>query len=669
MTQPPSNQPPGFGAPNPDSDVPPVPPAPPQAPAAPPTAPATPVAPATPPQSPAAPPGAQQQPPAASGPTPPAGQPGQPAQPGGPYGYPQQPGPYGQPAQPGPYGQQPGPYGSPQQPSPYNQPAQPAQPGGPYGYPQQPGPYAQQPGPYGQQQNPYGGAGYPTAQAPMQGMPLTGPADGGAGGGGGKNPFKGKPGVIVAAAAAALLVIGGGTWLALGSGDDGKPVANPTESPVGPKPTASVDKGDGKGDGDDGSADNLNAQRESGEAKVEWLLKNNVDVPRNGSTVFGPWIVGDTVVKAMYKGIDGYSLADGSAKWHVDVPFELCAAPPEPSADGLMAFGVKDGAGDRAKCLQMQQVDLKTGKAGWKKSIPKPTGLFAFSDNTLAISANTVTASGTSSAYGFSLTDGKQLFASPTSGCKPYAYAGGSKLIAASKCPSGDVKKESHAISEIDPTTGAAKWTYKLPLTWEIDRVYSVDPLVVSTVQRDEDSTQKKWSIFSLTSGGKLRSQMKAGGSDRFSPRCGGSIIIFGKNLQGCTGVAADANTFYMATEADIGKSNEVVAFDLNSGAIKWRSKAPAEQSMKPLRMEGSEVLVYVEPRYGKGSALETIAPTGGAPKVLLKGQVGLTSIESSFYNTAYAYANGTFVIASGRISGSNDKAELETKSMMAYGK
>ncbi|MEV5972597.1 PQQ-binding-like beta-propeller repeat protein [Streptomyces sp. NPDC051921] len=622
MTQPPSNQPPGgFGAPDPNpntgQNVPPVPP---QAPPVPPQAPPVP------PQSPAAAPpqAAPQQPP-----VPPQTAP--PAQPG-PYGYPQQapqqPGPYGPPQQaPGPYAQQPGPYA------------------------QQPGPYGQQPGPYGQQ-NPYGG--YPTAG--MSAAPAAG---------GGKNPFKGKPGLVVAVAAAALLVVGGGTWLAVSGGDDKDPVAQPTSSaPTGPKPTESVDKGDGKGDGEEGGPEDLNAGRKDGEAKINWLLANNTDLPKNGADVYGPWIVGDTVVKAMYKGIDGYSLADGSAKWHIDVPYELCAAPPEPNANGLMVFAYKDKAGDKAKCLEMQQVDLKTGKAGWKKSIPKPTGLFAFSDNTLAISGNTVTASGSSSAYGFSMADGKQLFTSPTSGCKPYAYAGGSKLIAASKCPSGDVNKESHAVSEVDPNTGKPKWTFKLQTNWEVDRVYSVDPLVVSATQREE----KKWAIFSLTAAGKERSQIQ-GGNDKFAPRCGGTFVVFGKNLQGCTGVAADQNTFYMATDTQYGTPNEVVAFDLNTGKAKWRSKAPGEQQMKPLRMEGSEVLVYIEPRYDTGGAVATIAPTGGAPKVLLQHQAAVTDLESSFYDAGYAWSNGTFVIAAGRVSASNDKAEKETKTMMAYGK
>ncbi|MFJ6352470.1 PQQ-binding-like beta-propeller repeat protein [Streptomyces sp. NPDC092046] len=558
------------------------------------------------------------------------------------------------PQAPAPQTPPPGPYGYPQQAPQTPPPGQP----GPYGYPQQPGPYAQQPGPYGQQPGPYGQqpnpyGGYPTA--PMQQAPPPG---------GGKNPFKGKPGVIVAAAAAALLVIGGVSWFALSGDDEKEPIAQPTNSATTtPKPTDSVDEGDGSGDGENGD-ESLNAGRKDGEAKINWLLKNNVDLPRNGADVYGPWIVGDTVVKAMYKGIDGYSLSDGSAKWHLDVPFELCAAPPEPSADGVMVFAYNDSAGDRAKCTQMQQVDLKTGKAGWKKAVPKATGLFAFSDNTLTISGNTVTAAGSSSAYGFSLADGRQLFSSPTSGCKPFAYAGGSKLIAASKCPSGDVNKQSQAVSEVDPNTGKPKWTFKLEVDWEVDRVYSVDPLVISATQRE----QKKWAIFSLKANGTERSQIQ-GGKDKFAPRCGGSFVVFGKNLQGCTGVAADANTFYMSTETAYGTPNEVIAFDLNTGKPKWRSKAPGEQQMKPLRMEGSDVLLYIEPRYDAGGAVATVAPTGGAPKVLLQHQAAVSTVESSFYSAGYAYGNGTFVIAAGRVSASNDKEEKETKTMMAYGK
>ncbi|MEU2547569.1 PQQ-binding-like beta-propeller repeat protein [Streptomyces roseolus] len=611
MTQPPSNQPPGgFGAPQDPNQggMPPVPPAQPPQP------------PAQPPQMPPVPPQAPGQPPQ--------------AQPG--YGYPQ-----------------------------HQQHQQPVPP--PYGYPQQaaqPGPYGQpqQPGPYGQQANPYGG--HPGQTQPMY---PGAPAPGGGSGGG---PFKGRTGLVAIVAAAVVLVAGVTTWAVVGGGDDDKPTVaqTPTSSSSatdGPKPTESVDQGDGSGDGDKGGEDDLNAARQEGEAKVNFLTTNDVDLPRNGSEVFGPWIVGDTVVKAMYKGVSGYSLADGAKKWSVDLPFKLCATPAQPGASGLMVFGYEESAKDGAKCSMLQQIDLKTGKAGWKKAVPKPQGLFAFSDNTLAIGGNTVTAAGSSSAYGFSLTDGKQLFTGPTGDCKPYAYAGdATKLIAAGQCRTGDVNKEQHTISEVDPATGKAKWTYRLAATWEVDKVYSVNPLVVSAFQRE----QKKWSVVALKPDGKVRSEIQ-GGKDKYAPRCGGGLIIFGRNLQGCTGVAAGGDTFYMATDTSYGTSNEVVAFDLNTGKPKWRSKAPDEQQMSPLRMEGGEVLAYVSPKYDKGGAVATIAPAGGAPKILLKHPVSVAQIESGFFSAGYAYGNGTFVIAAGRVSASNDAEEKETKTMMGFSK
>ncbi|MGW6559253.1 outer membrane protein assembly factor BamB family protein [Streptomyces hydrogenans] len=624
MTQPPSNQPPGgFGAPQ-DPNQGGVPPVPPQMPAQPPQMPPTP------PQAPGQPPA---QPPQAPG-QPPQAQPG--------YGYPQQapqPGPYGYPQQPtqtaGPYGQQPG----------------------------QPGPYGQQPGPYGQQPGAYGG--YPGQTQPM--YPAAPAPAGGSGGG----PFKNRTALVAAIAAAAVVVAAVTTWAVVGKGDDEKPtVASPTTSSssatTGPKPTESVDEGDGSGDGDKGGEDDLNAARQEGEAKVNFLTTNDVDLPRNGSEVFGPWIVGDTVVKAMYKGVSGYSLTDGAKKWTVDLPFKLCAAPAQPGANGIMVFGYEESAKDGAKCSMLQQIDLKSGKAGWKKAVPKPTGLFAFSDNTLAIGGNTVTAAGSSSAYGFSLTDGKQVFTGSTGDCKPYAYAGdATRLIAANQCRTADASKEQHTISEVDPNTGKAKWTYRLAATWEVDKVYSVNPLVVSAFQRE----QKKWSIVALNPNGSVRSQIQGGTKDKFAPRCGGGLVIFGRNLQGCTGVAASGDTFYMATDTGYGTSNEVVAFDLKTGKPKWRSKAPEEQSMTPLRMEGGEVLVYVAPKYDKGGAVATIAPAGGAPKILLKHPVSVSSIESGFFSAGYAYGNGTFVVAAGRVSASSDAEEKETKTMMGFSK
>jgi hypothetical protein len=484
-------------------------------------------------------------------------------------------------------------------------------------------------------------------------------------GGGGGGFFKGRTGVVVAAAVAALLVIGGGTYLMLsGDGKDGKP--DVSKSSDAPKPTgsASIDQGDGSGTGRGGD-DDLNAGRQDGEAKVLFLTKNDVDLPRNGADVFGPWVVGDTVAKAMYREVAGYSVTDGSKKWSVKLPTDVCSAPAQISADGKVVVGIKDGLTDRAKCLNLQMIDLKTGKAGWKKPIPKASGAFSsLSDFTLAISGNTLGVAGTGNSYGFSLADGKQLFGKPGGDCKPFAFAGGPKLLAAASCPTKDYDKPNHQLQELDPATGRAKWTYRTPAGWSIDKVYSASPLVVSLSQREP----KKWSVIALTDNGKLRSQIDGDDKDKFAPRCGGSFVVFGQNLEGCTGVAADASTFYMATETDYGTANEVIAFSLDTGKPKWRAPAGDKRHMTPLRMENGSVLVYLGATYDKGGAVATIAPGGGAPKALLQHPASTADIENSFYSPRMVYADGRFFLASGRVSATNDTEEKETKTMIAYG-
>ncbi|MFB6779568.1 PQQ-binding-like beta-propeller repeat protein [Streptomyces sp. NPDC056352] len=606
MTQPPSQQPPqgGFGAPQ----------EPPQG---------GPQPPAQPPQMPAAPPAAQ---PGYGYPQAPGQEPG--------YGYPQQPGPY---SQPGPYGQQPGPYG------------------------QQPGPYGQQPGPYGQPPQP--GYGYPQQQYP--GAPVPG---GPAGPGGGGSAFKGKPAVIIGAAVAALLVIGGGVFLATSGGDDDKkPVAHGSADDQKASASPSVDEGDGNGDGRAGD-DDLNAGRKAGEAKVLWLQKNDVDLPRNGSDVYGPWVVGDTVVKGMYRAISGYSAADGKQKWTLKLPADLCSAPAQTTTDGKIVIGVENGTTDKADCADLQMIDLNTGKAGWKKSI-KQNGIWdMMSDISLAISGDTVTVGRTGNSNAYRVSDGKELFGKQSGNCQPYAFAGGTKLIAASSCRTADVDKPQNQIQELDPVTGKPKWTYRPAVGWEVDRVYSVSPLVVSLTQ----SEKKKWSILAIKENGTLRSQLVGDKGDKFAPDCGSAFAIFGKSLQGCVGVAADANSFYMATTADssgTARTNKVVAFDLNTGKPKWKAAAPAERTMTPLRMEGGNVLLYLEASYNKGGGIATLAPTGGTPQVLLQHPASTSQIESSFYNPKIVYAGGRSFIASGRVSATNDKEELETKTMMAFGK
>ncbi|MFE9373797.1 PQQ-binding-like beta-propeller repeat protein [Streptomyces sp. NPDC006711] len=564
-----------------------------------------------------------------------------------------------QPPQPPSASPQPG-YGYPGTPPPgpgYGYPQTPPAPG--YGYPTVPtGPGAQD-NPYAATQQ--GGYGYP-GQPQYPGAPMA------PGGGGGKNPFKGKPLMIAAAAVAGLLVIGGGVYLATsGGGDDKKPVADKSHSAA-PSGAPTVDQGDGKGDGRTGS-DDINSGAKAGDARA-WLHENETPLPQNGATQYGPWIVGDTVVKAMYKEIVGYAVADGKQKWSVALDTPLCGAPPSPTADGKTVFGVQDSNTENAKCNQLQFVDLAAGKAGWKSQVPAE-GLFdSMIGFQMSITGNTVAvARDMGGASAFSLTDGKKLFGTPKTGhCSAAAFAGGPKLIAVSQCmdPGADLDApESDLLQELDPTTGKPKWGFQYDKGWAVSRVYSMNPLVVYATNKDK----KAWNISTFTAEGKLQSAVKSQAS--LTANCPG--LSLDRQLQGCWGTVVDGNTLYLPTksadsgELGVGRTNEIVAIDLATGAEKWHAAAPKGRVMDPLAVENGKLSVYVEPGVDGAAAVATLPLTGGAPQITLQSPSTAAGTERSFFDPVGAWAGGRFFLMNSRVSSHKDGSK--DNSILSFGK
>ncbi|MGC5037385.1 MULTISPECIES: outer membrane protein assembly factor BamB family protein [unclassified Streptomyces] len=571
--------------------------------------------------------GAPQDPPPQGGgfgaPTPPPPQ--GPPQPG--YGYPQQP-----PQQPGPYGQ-PGPYAA----GPYGQPQQ-----GPYGQPQQPGPYGQP------------GYGYPS-QPPFPGGPGTPP------GGGSRNPFKGKPAMIIGAAVAALLVVGGTVWAVTGS-DSGKgrkkPVAQQSDDPKG---DASVPVNPGDGDGDGGEdPENLNEGRQAGEAKVLWY-KEAPDAPGSGADAPGMWITDKTAVKAAYKQLLAFDVGDGKPTWDViTFPQKICATTPQKTADDKIVVAYMSGSSDRAKCNQLQEIDLNTGEKGWTEKVAEGALFDSTLSVELSITGTTLMVGRSQSGTAYDVTDGDKLFDKKRYGdsCFPTAFAGGEKLIAVSSCGAGSAK-EHDEVQELDPKTGKVRWTQPFDKGWRVARTYSVSPLVVYSTNEDK----KAWNISTFTSGGKFRSQV--GFDEDFAPECGWAILE--RDLQGCQGVAVEGDTLYLPTEATTG-ANEIVAVNLADGKEKWRVKSPADESMLPMKVEGGKLIAYVQPSYDAGGQVVAI-PTGSGshkPATLLQNPQGAADIEDGFFSKDIDWVDGRFYISTTRLSGNDDTKE---KLMLAYGK
>ncbi|MDO0914254.1 PQQ-binding-like beta-propeller repeat protein [Streptomyces sp. DT2A-34] len=569
-------------------------------------------------------PGASQTPPPPQGPPqappPPQGPPPGAPQPG--YGYPQQ-----QPAQPG----QPGAYGQPQQ-----------QPG-PYGYPQQPGPYGQQPAQ---------GYGFPPQQQ-YPGAPGTPPPGSG-------SPFKGKPALIIGAVAAVLLVLAGTVFAVTRGGDDDPktPVAQPTGDPKGSgSPTGDSGNGSGGGGAD---PENLNAGRQSGESKVLWYTQAP-DAPASGADAPGMWITDKAAVKAAYKQVLAYNLGDGEAAWDpITFPQKICAVTPQQSADDKIVVAYMSGSSDRAKCNQLQQIDLGTGAKGWKGSVANGALFDSTLDVELSITGSTLMVGRSQSGTAYDIDSGEKLWDKTRFGdkCFPDAFAGGEKLIAVASCDATGTN-EHDEVQQLDPATGKVKWTWQFDKGWKVARFFSLDPLVIYSTNEDK----KQWNISTLGADGKRRSQVQV--SLEIGAQCGWAILQ--RDLQGCTGVAADADTLYMPTKATTG-ANEIVAINLANGKQKWRVKSPADESMLPIKVEDGKLIAYVEPSYDAGGRVVSIPVSGSSPQptTLLQNPASAARVENGFFSKDLDWADGRLYLSSTRLSG-NDQAK--EKLMLVYGK
>ncbi len=561
----------------------------------------------------------------------PAGAPGPGPAPAPGYGHPQQAGPYGPSAAPGPYG--------------------PPQPQGPYGPPAQPGPYGQPAGPYAQQPQP--GYGYPPGPPQFPGAPGTPPP-------GSRNPFKGRPAMVVAAAVAALLVIGGVVFAVAGGGDDGrKPVADASDDKKGASDSP-VNPGDGSGDGGEDPQD-LNAGRKAGEAKVLWY-KEAPDAPADGADAPGMWITSKVAAKAAYKEVVAYTVGDGKPAWDpITFPQKICSVTQDTTADDKIVVAYMSGVSDRAQCNQLQQIDLATGAKGWTAKVPDGRLFDSVGSGIgLSLAGDTLVVGRSQSGVAYDVRTGKKLYDKQKYGdsCFPKAFAGGARLVMVSSCAA--LKTDEHVeLQELDPATGKAGWTRKLDKGWDVERVYSLDPLVVYSVNDDKNS----WNISTFKADGGFRSQV--GVDEDFDPQCGWAL--YGSDLTGCLGTAVDANTLYLPTDSTSG-ANEIVAIDLSTGKEKWRVKSPTDEPMSPMTTESGKLVAYVEPSSGAGGRVVSIPTTGSAhtPTTLLQLPAGTVDIEDGFYNADRAWADDRFYLSSTQLTGEDDGKE---KLMLAYGK
>ncbi|MFW6694604.1 PQQ-binding-like beta-propeller repeat protein [Streptomyces sp. MAR4 CNX-425] len=539
-----------------------------------------------------------------------------PQQPG--YGYPQTPPPSAPPTPPGGFG------------------APPEQ--SPYGYPQpqsqpQPQPQVQPEPPQPQQQYSFAqpvlpdSGGYPQAQVPGLPDKPAGPA-----------AQKLVPVWAVIAAVVAILLGAGGTGWFL-TGDDGDTQAG--------------------GGGGGGDAKPVN---ESKPASPDGELLFGVPYPEveEGVTwpASGQWATEKVYAKALVNSVKGFDTTTGKETWDLPTDGLVCGGSRVVTDDGKAAMLVQDGKvsgpdDGYAPCSEIVVFDVDTGEKLWQQHVPSADENVRFDHVTIA--GDMVIASGLSGSAAFPLSGGDPVWKTKTTTeCKDHDYASdGTNLLGLVFCGSID---EDMKVQKVDPATGGIYWSYDVPDGVQSVQVLSVEPPVITIGAGRTTETD----IFALD-GGELRSKISLGtesAGPRYKPGCD-----YSDGAESCTTVAVDGDTMYLPSREHQGKSeygdtNEIVAFDLDTGKPKKKYDAGEKRTMVPLRMEDGKIIAYRRGTYDTGGEIVAINPRSAKEEIWLELPNDTAETESTMTysdQVPYKFEHGRFYLAHDLISDRDD--------------
>ncbi|MFF4174085.1 PQQ-binding-like beta-propeller repeat protein [Streptomyces sp. NPDC001744] len=307
-------------------------------------------------------------------------------------------------------------------------------------------------------------------------------------------------------------------------------------------------------------------QRRAGEAGA-WIVDDRTDLPNRYISTKDLWIVGDTVVQAIYKRVVAHRLGDGAQVWSVDLPTPVCETPVDTTPDGKVVIVLQNvEAWTGARCNQLRMIDLRTGKEGWHKQLAE-TGT---DDGTIivdsAISGGTVAIVQSMKAAAYQVSDGRKLYDIPLENpgkCYPGRVAGGSRLLVLADCAIAALEKAYDQVREIDPATGKVHWRHRTEPGWRIGQVLSVSPAVITTAHRETHA--ENWRVVALGPDGKVRRTIDP--RPKGFKHCGDSIDT-SANAQACREAVVGGGLVLL------GGTDRAGAYDLGTGMLVWGVKA-----------------------------------------------------------------------------------------------
>ncbi|MER7518192.1 PQQ-binding-like beta-propeller repeat protein [Streptomyces sp. NPDC126499] len=503
--------------------------------------------------------------------------------------------------------------------------------------------------------NPYASGG--PGDARHTGPAHPGPAHPGPGfgpwpGPGGPPPRRRRPGraPLLAAVLALLLVAAGGAYLwkdraADRRRTDAKPGPTATASPSArpPRTTAPVPEAQRIP-----TAAELAAARKPGEAAA-WIAQDPTDLPRGSTLAHDLWIVGDTVVQALYKKVTARRLSDGTELWSVPLPHPVCETPVDTTPDGRVVVVHRNRDSQQgSRCNQMRMIDLRTGRQGWHKELVQ-TGTL---DSTIivhtAVSGDTVAVVQNMKAAAYRISDGARLYDIPKEdpgGCYPDDVAGGRRLLVTATCALGAEGRAYSRIRSLDPATGKVLWRHDTPRGRKLGKVLSVEPAVITTL--DAQVYAEDWRVVALGSDGRVRGTVDARGKGFEHCADAGDA---GEGVQNCPGAVVGPNTVFLGTESKLG------AYDLTTGKLLWGVRENTGRRLYPLSAAGPAAVVYEAATPSRPGLVRRIGPGAEKAVLLLRHPEAARKQEYDTFAGKLAYAKDRLVVGPNMVSGDDDR-------------
>ncbi|MFI6422040.1 PQQ-binding-like beta-propeller repeat protein [Streptomyces sp. NPDC050842] len=449
--------------------------------------------------------------------------------------------------------------------------------------------------------------------------------------------------LLLLAASGGVYALADGRW-----GDPAAPVADKAPSPSAtptPSRTPAVATPTPKRIP---TSEEINAGRKAGDAAA-WIVDDRTDLPRRHIKLYPLWIVGDTVVQAAYEKVTARRLSDGVEVWSVPLPASVCEAPANPTPDGKIVVVYKSNrAWTGNRCNQLQMIDLKTGKAGWRKRLTETGSMDGTITVNSAISGGTLAIVQSMKAAAYRVDTGAKLYDIPLENpgkCYPDNLAGGPRLVVSSTCAiSVDRGKSYHQLRELDPRTGKVRWRYRTQPGWSVGKMLSVEPVVFTTYHHEKRT--ENWRVVALKPGGKLRVTIDARPKGfTYCADAGDS----GGNMQQCPGTAVGKDIVFL------GGTDRVGGYSLDTGKLVWGVKS-SDTTLHPLRTDGGLfALVYEAPSADRPGGILRFGPgSADTKKQVLVHPMTARSVERRMLAGRLAYVNGRIVISPSGVSGND---------------